>query len=56
MNTNRSIELLSTKVSIHYGSIKATLVKAKNRSNLISKLYKLGKKVLLEKLERDKPH
>lgn len=41
--------LLSTKVSINCGSSWATPIKVKSRSNLRSKVHKVGKKVLLEK-------
>ena len=41
--------MLSTKVSVHSGRTRAMPIKEKNRSNLRSKLHKLGKKVLLER-------
>jgi hypothetical protein len=47
MITNRSMGLLSTKVSIHCGSAMATPIKTKDISNLRFKLSRLGKKKVL---------
>jgi hypothetical protein len=52
MTTNRSMGLLSIKLSLHYGSAITTPIKTKYRYNLRCKLSRLGKKeVLLEELD-----